>query len=319
MAAGSTALANKEFIWGVTGAHGSGSALYQIHPTSGKVLGKVGNTGANALAGISIHPATRMLYAANGAAAPTGLFTLDKTTGAATLIGSSGKVVPSMSFDGGGVLYAWDQVGKKLMTLNLSTGAATVLNGDLTPAATGLVFGPDGTLYLKGANNLHTLDKATGLKATGPVTLTPPGGIILDNLLVFSTTGVLYSGKRTPAASAVGTTSLYVVNPVTGTVTFSCTVPLAITGMTFDVAAPPVFKVSGKKKITTSKSSVKLKGTGKSLVPLNISTKGASAKVKNGKWQIKAKLKPGKNTFKLLCDDGLGQKKTAKVVVIRES
>ena len=38
------ALADAEFIWGVTGAQGAASSLYAINPDTGELLGRVGST-----------------------------------------------------------------------------------------------------------------------------------------------------------------------------------------------------------------------------------------------------------------------------------
>ena len=304
--------ADVEFLWGITGAR-TASSLYQINSQTGAVLGLVGATGANSLAGLAVQPGTRTLYAANGSDSPFGLFTLNKSTGAATLIGASGKVIPSMTFSSSGVLYGWDQNGAKLVTFNLSTGATTTIGGNLAPSGTGLAFGPTGILYLKKAAELYTISPTTGLKLTGPLTLT--GGIAYHNLLVFNSAGTLFTGVRT----ASGATNLYTVNPVTGATSFAFTVPLKLSGLAFDTAPTPSLAVSGKKKITTTRPTFTLKGTATSLLPLTVSTKGKSTTASNGAWSLKLKLKRGKNIFVISGSDALGQSAAGgRVTVIRK-
>jgi hypothetical protein len=87
----------------------------------------------------------------------------------------------------------------------------------------------------------------------------------------------------------------------------------------FDNAGPPTLAVTGKKKLKTSKSTVTLKGTASSLLPLTVSVpKNKAAKVANGTWTLKVKLKSGKNVLRLTCVDGFGQSATAKVTVKRD-
>jgi hypothetical protein len=311
--AGHSAWADVEFLWGVTGAR-TASSLYQINPKNGAVLSLVGATGANSLAGLAVQPGTRTLYAANGSASPFGLFAINKSTGAASLIGASGKVIPAMTFSSAGVLYAWDQNGAKLVTLNLSTGAATTIGGNLTPSGTGLAFGPTGTLYLKKAAELYTISPTTGLKLTGPLTLA--GGIAYHNLLVFNSAGTLFTGVRPTNGT---NTNLYTVNPVTGATSFVFTIPLRITGLAFDTAPTPTLTVTGKKKITTTRTTITLKGKATSVLPLKISVKGKTTMAANGAWTLKLKLKRGKNIFTIDGSDALGQSASGgRVTVIRK-
>jgi hypothetical protein len=307
-----SAWADVEFLWGVTGAHGGAASLYQINAQTGAVIQQVGATGANGLAGLAVHPSTRTLYAASGLAAPFGLFTLNKFTGVASLIGSSGKIIPSMTFSSSGTLYGWEQTAGKLVTLSLSTGAATTIGGNLSPSGTGLVFGPTGTLYLKDAAKLYTISPTTGLKLTGPLTLA--GGIAYHNLLVFNPAGALYTGVRVSSG-----TNLYTANPVTGATSFAFSIPLQVTGLAFDSAPTPSLTVTGKKKITTTRPTITLKGSATSILPLTVSTKGKSTTAVNGAWTLKLKLKRGKNIFTISGSDALGQSASGgRVTVIRK-
>lgn len=321
LAAVSGALANREFLWGVTGAKGAPSNLYAINPANGKLLGKIGSTGAVNLTGIEVKDGK--LYAVQGQLSPSGasnkrLYVLNKSTAKASVIAT---LDPKYSISdlalrkSDGVMFGFgvNSAVKKLLTIDITTGAITEIGAMNNIGEVSVTFLNDGTLCLVRTNGFFTMNPATGASLTGPFALSG-ATLTIDNFMDTSAAGTIYCGERSG-----NDTLLYTLDPNTRVTTLVGTVKgAALSGLAFDLAVPPVFKASGAKNLRTTKSSVKLKGTAKSLVPLTISTKGASAKAKNGKWQLKAKLKPGKNTIKLTCDDGLGQKKKAKVVVIRE-
>lgn len=321
LAAGSGALANREFLWGVNGAKGAPSSLYAINPGNGELLGRIGSTDAVNLTGIEVK--NGQLYAVQGQLSPTGasnkgLYLLNKSTAKASAIAT---LDPKYSISdlalrkSDGVMFGFgvNSTVKKLLTIDTTTGAITEIGAANNITNVSLTFLNDGTLCLVRTNGFFTMNPATGASLTGPFALSG-ATLQIDNFMATSAAGTIYCGLRSG-----NDTLIYTLNPTTRVTTLVGTVKgVALSGLAFDVATPPVFKVSGARKIQTTKSSVKIKGTAKSLVPLTVSTKGASAKAKSGKWQLKAKLKPGKNTLKFTCEDGLGQKRMAKVVVIRE-
>lgn len=314
------ARADREFIWGVSGVAGAPSNLYAINPLTGESLGKIGSTGAGNLSGLELKNGT--LFAVQGQLTPTALspkhlFQINKATGAATVIATLDQkyaISDLAKRPSDGVLFGFaiaDAV-KKLITIDSSTGAIVEIGAANMIQNVSLTFGPDGTLYRVRTNGLFTIDPATGGVLTGPFALNGATTSI-SNFMATSANGTIYCGLRSGTS-----TLIYTLNPTTKTTTLvGIAKGAALSGMTFDSTSPPKFSASGKKKFSTTKSSVKLKGKAQSLVPLTISTKRASTVAKNGRWSMRVKLKEGKNTFKLLCDDGLGQKKRAKVVVIR--
>jgi hypothetical protein len=91
------------------------------------------------------------------------LYRLDTTTGAATLIGATGRTatIVSLTADAAGTLYAWD-TALGLMTVSKTTGVATDVHA--TGAAsqvTAIEFAPNGNLYGAGTT-LFRLSKTTG-------------------------------------------------------------------------------------------------------------------------------------------------------------
>jgi hypothetical protein len=101
----------------------------------------------------------------NGVFDPDDLVTIDRATGAVTVVGSTGRgTLQALAFSPCGTLYGWD-VSYGLVMINTATGAATLVD----PAAVagtaadiqGLTFAPDGTLY--GAREaLFRVDASSG-------------------------------------------------------------------------------------------------------------------------------------------------------------
>lgn len=168
--------------------------------------------------GLAINPLTGVMYATGGfndgvhAFQSTGLFTIDKTTGAATLVGFAGGnccVSPygfninGLGFRNDGTLFAngftlsaTDPGTSHLFTLDLTTGAAT----DIGPSGvtlgrslsySGLAFSNDGTLLSMGSldaasGTLYSVNTANGAATslnsgtgygTGPIHFGVDGGL----------------------------------------------------------------------------------------------------------------------------------------------
>ena len=142
--------------------HVSDYSLYEIDRHSG-TPSLVGITGLTIIeGGLDFHPTSGVLYGVKGrlpSGGPTGLFTLDTVTGAATLVGpitisSSSVDVSGLAFDDLGTLYALRTVASASL-LVIDPLTATVLSetplvGFPTAGAGigGLEFNPDtGVLY----------------------------------------------------------------------------------------------------------------------------------------------------------------------------
>jgi sugar lactone lactonase YvrE len=218
-----------EMLYAVSGAGGTASVLYRIDAATGNAQ-VVGPTGFTHVTALSFNPVTGVLYGHQSditGSGATNLLAIDPTTGAGTVIGSTGQQIPDMSFSASGVLYAWsegmivtDSLGDPsfatnddLYRIDPSTGAATkVGESGLITVETGLAFDKNGTLWLKPSNDLYTLDPNTGLASSTAIPLT--ASIDLKNVLAFDENNVAYSISRRN-----GQSFLEKIDVVTGQVT----------------------------------------------------------------------------------------------------
>ena len=102
-------LASAETLYGADGAQGTPANLYLLDPETGAVICTVGPIGF-AVTGLAVHPITGVLYGSTGNASPTSprsLITIDKATGAGTVVGSFGipsHTMPDLTFTSDGTL-----------------------------------------------------------------------------------------------------------------------------------------------------------------------------------------------------------------------
>ena len=149
------------------------SRLVRIKPQGG--VGDVAvSIGSNINLGTSIRglafSSNDVLYAINNgdppdqaAGTPDPLYILDRVTGDAQLVGSTGfAAIQGLDFGPDGALYAWD-IFKGLLKVNPATGLATDVN--LAIGGTGdiqtIAFGPNGILY-GACNGLYVINPSTG-------------------------------------------------------------------------------------------------------------------------------------------------------------
>ena len=139
--------ASGETLYGADGAQGNPSNLYTLDPTSGAVLSTVGAIGF-AVTGLAIHPGTRVMYGAtanaDGVISPRSLITINKSTGSGSLLGpfllpDGPQTLTDLTFTSDGTLYGLGSHDGQLYTVNLATGAATVVgeSGVGSPLAVG--------------------------------------------------------------------------------------------------------------------------------------------------------------------------------------
>lgn len=173
------------------------------------------------------HPS--LLYATAEAGSKFVAFSLEAKR--ARVIGDIGFPwsVPLAFCPPGGVPYTitniFDPASAQLATLNLGTGAATLVGSPLGQALNimGMTCSPDGTLYAVGQsdsanpdfNSLYAVDRKTGLAsrigATGVLDPSDPSGFSgFLMALAFAPDGTLYG---------VNTNSLFSIDPSTGLAT----------------------------------------------------------------------------------------------------
>jgi|CXWL01.1.fsa_nt_gi hypothetical protein len=193
------AIADTLYASGVQHSSSGTSRLFRIDRYTGNVTAYApfGSFMGLQSGGLAIHPLTGVLYATGGyndgvsAHQSTGLFTIDKTTGAGTLIGFAagnccegdfGVMLNGIGFRSDGTLFAngWalggpsypDPNQSHLYTVNLATGAATHIGPSGVTLGrslkySGLAFSANGTLLSMGSFDaasgaLYSVDPTTG-------------------------------------------------------------------------------------------------------------------------------------------------------------
>jgi hypothetical protein len=125
--------------------------LYQVDGVNGALF-LVGYTGFKDIEALAFHPVSGVLY---GWAADKGIVSINKTTGAATLIKKSDKDVKGMAWNNAGTLLYLTQ-GKTLYSYNPGNGKFTTITKSLPGNVEGLEMRPDGLLAL-GVDGKKTL------------------------------------------------------------------------------------------------------------------------------------------------------------------
>ena len=199
-------------MYAITGASGASSSLYALD-TSTATATLIGATGFSHVTGLAVNPVTGDLYGhvsdlfGSGA---TQLISINKDTGAGTVIGNSGAQIPDISFDSSGTLYGWSEAGTTqddLVTIDLGTGLATLVDESSTGTArTGLAFDGTGSLYMQDIAAIATVDPTTGLLTSVQTPISGAGS--LDNVLEFDEFGTLFTIDRSGAQSLLYTVDL---------------------------------------------------------------------------------------------------------------
>jgi len=193
-----------ETLYGADGSQGNLSNLLILDARNGALICTIGPIGFG-VTGLAVHPNTGVLFGSTGNRSPISpgsLITINKGTGAGTLVGSfglAGKTMADLTFTSDGTLYGWlsDPAGgpEDLYTINLSTGTATkvgtsglsdTFGGALAASSSGIIFlaadGDDGPL--------RTVNRATGAVTT-VATLDGTSGNAIP-AMKFNAAGVLF-------------------------------------------------------------------------------------------------------------------------------
>jgi PEP-CTERM motif len=192
-------------------ANGPDTVVSVVNPHPFSVI-PIGAAGVPALSGLTLEPGTNTLFAASGlnGAHPGSLFTLNSTTGAATLIGPTGSpAVTALAFGANGTLFgagssSTQSVGDELIRINPATGAGTLVGPfgagidgmaalALNPR-TGVLYGGGGEFNGNGNfTNLFTIDPTTGAATLiGPLLPDAQAGTTVLTGLTFDSAGTLF-------------------------------------------------------------------------------------------------------------------------------
>ena len=195
-------------MYGITGAQNSNSTLYTIDTTT-LATTLVGATGFSHMTGLAVNSVTGALYChvSDLSGSETAqLVSINKSTGAGSVIGSTGTQVSDLSFDTSGTLYGWtasESGVNGLITIDLGTAAITFVEPpSLQTSRTGLAFDSGDDLYLKDWNQLFAVDPLTAqLASVGSVA----GASNLHNVLEFGESGTLFTVSRQGSQSLLYT------------------------------------------------------------------------------------------------------------------
>jgi Ca2+-binding RTX toxin-like protein len=234
-------------LFGATGGEND-SQLYTIDTATG-VTTAIGSIGF-AVTGLAVDPISGTLFGSTSSLSlnsPNSIITIDKTTGAGTLVGPvslAGEEVADLTFDAAGNLFGWTEMfTDDLVKINTTTGAATqVGDAGIYTFGSGLAD-VNGTLFYSGdgvMGALRTVDKSTGL-TTVVATLhgAPSNTDGIAAMAVNPEMGLLF-GVALNDSDLVHPAYLVTINTATGEVTTIGALPNDFDAIAFDSAAPVV-------------------------------------------------------------------------------
>src|SRR5512142_1221999 len=178
--------------------------LYSVDPATGaaKLIGpiRLGDT-AVGITAVATHPRTGVFYgitAGLSPAVPRSLVTVDLDSASATLVAPIAKRGSDLAFGPDGTLFMWTPEDKRLVKVDLQTGALEPLGPSGIDAGTGGGLAIDragGKAYVAatGANGtIDTIDLVSGTGTTGPKLTGAPFAASIDNMTV-SPSGTIYA------------------------------------------------------------------------------------------------------------------------------
>jgi DNA-binding beta-propeller fold protein YncE len=210
-------------LYGVSFGTSESAVLYDVDSATG-AASNPRPVGAGHLVGIAWSPGGWLYGLTNSSAPanPNSLVTINPSTGASQVVGSTGLttiIEGDLARDPTtGQLYGCynlDTGRRQLFILNSQTGGATALPGSLSGDPSALAFSSDGTLYGidTSLGELLTIDKISGTVLgykTLNLALGSTAGMAIDPY-----TGVFYVAD----GESGGTDKLYTLNPATGLLT----------------------------------------------------------------------------------------------------
>jgi len=210
------------------GYHGVEGNLYTVDPKTASTtlvapLMVAGKTPIG-LRGLAVHPRTGIFYgitSPNAASFPRSLVTVDPMNGNVSPVGDLGYGASDLDFDSDGTLYAWVPETRQVGTVNLETGAITLVGQPLERGALkgSVAFVDKGHALVAGTGGngtLDTVDLVSGKVTTGPTLIGAPFPDFIGGL-AFSPKGVLYAINSSLGRGVQA--NLITIDPQTGKVT----------------------------------------------------------------------------------------------------
>lgn len=166
--------------------------MWEVDPATGDILDSYTITqppDGETYVGFAVDPTDGVVYAASTNVVTSTLFTVDLTTGAATVVGkiTNSPAMIAIAVDGAGDLYGYDIVNDEFLRIDKTTGAGTVIGpiGFDANFGQGMAYDPaTDTIYLTAFNNgafraeLRSVDVTTGATSLlGLLGSTTPGGL----------------------------------------------------------------------------------------------------------------------------------------------
>jgi hypothetical protein len=189
------------------GGSGVNSVLYELDPGTGSVIRQIGSTGLTHITGLAFQPGTGVLFAhQNQQGTDIGkLYTINLSTPTptASLIGVTHLSTPDITFASDGSLYGWAifyeqnypglSAINQLVRFDLSNGQPTQIgvSANFFPSQVGFSFDRTGTLYLKSAAEIYTINPTTATRS-----LVTNLSAVTNNVLAFDASNQAYSITR---------------------------------------------------------------------------------------------------------------------------
>lgn len=214
-------------LYGTVNAAGN-STLVRLDPATGALLQTIGPVGY-VINGLAFDPTSGKLYGSTSTSTCEGctanIVTINTTTGAATLVGSTGQgQVATITFTPSGAMYGWSDVvttptgqGDDLVSINKATGAATwVGDSAISTAVQSFAINSSGVAYLVNYNgNTYTVNLATGAPTLVGSFTRPSGAIENHHGAFHPTNGLLYVIDRTNDSSPSNPRNMLTFNTAT--------------------------------------------------------------------------------------------------------
>jgi hypothetical protein len=259
--------ASADLLYGADGAGNHPANLLVLDPSTGAVVKTVGPIGFG-VTGLAIDPMTGTLYGVTGlstkpgaAPSPGALITINRTTGAGTLVGDElpeDNGATDITFTPNGQLYGWFEQSDLFGSIAKATGVATTFpETGLSTYGSGIASNSAGVIFLAGEGEqgpLRTVDPNTG-ETTVVATLKGPSEDPGVSALAFDSAGKLF-GSTVPSNNATLGSTLITIDPSSGALT---TIGPAIDRLDA-LAFVPDRSVTLKKKLKSGGETVQLSG-----------------------------------------------------------